>query len=245
MARLTFRYYPYHLTPEEEELEKKIFKFSLVIPAIFLVIIWMIKIAEIITGVPLTDLGVLPRNSSGLMGILTSPLIHADFGHLIANSTSFFILATALFYFYRKVALKVFVLNYFFSGLLLWLFGREAYHIGASGIIYGLAAFLMFSGLFMKDIRLLTIALIVVFLYGSMIWGLLPIEPGISWDGHLMGAVSGAILSVLFYKEGPPVPILEPEEEEDDDFSKLAEQYSEAIPEETTEDKAEKGIQDK
>jgi membrane associated rhomboid family serine protease len=218
MIKLTFKYYPHPLSPEEELLEKKIFKYSLVIPAIFLILIWLIKISEIISGHPLTNLGVFPRNVSGLIGILTSPLIHANFGHLIANSTSFFILATALFYFYRKVALKVFVMNYFISGILLWLVGREAYHIGASGIIYGLASFLLFSGLFMKDIRLLTISLIVVFLYGSMIWGLFPIDPEISWDGHLTGAVSGAILSVLFYKQGPPIHSIEEEPDDDEEL---------------------------
>jgi membrane associated rhomboid family serine protease len=222
MGRLTFRYYPHPLSTEEAEIEKKIFKYSLVIPIIFLIIIWMIKIVEIILGEQYIELGVLPRNLSGLIGILTSPLIHADFNHLIANSSSFIVLSTALFFFYRKVALTIFVLNYFMSGLFLWLGGREVIHIGASGIIYGMAAFLLFSGILRKDLRLLTISLIVVFLYGSMLWGLFPIEPGISWDGHLMGAVSGTILSLLYYKQGPPSMIqdeieTETEEEESDE----------------------------
>jgi len=204
MAKLIFRYYSQPLTPEEEKLEKKIFKFSLVIPIIFLIIIWMVKIAETFSGMQLHQFGMQPRNIKGIIGVLTSPLIHADYKHLIANSTSFIVLSTALFYFYRKVAMKVFLLNYLISGILLWLGGRAAIHIGASGVIYGLAAFLLLSGVLMRDLRLLTISLIVVFLYGSMIWGLFPIEPGISWDGHLMGAVSGVTLSLLFYKQGPP-----------------------------------------
>ena len=177
----------------------------------------MIKISETVLGIHFTQYGVLPRNFSGLIGIVTSPLIHADFSHLIANSTSFLILATALFFFYRKVALEIFILNYFMAGIFLWLGGREAYHIGASGVIYGLAAFLLFSGLLKKDMRLLTISLIVVFLYGSMIWGIFPIEPGISWDGHLMGAASGTILALLFYKQGPPVQAFEEENDEEDE----------------------------
>jgi len=217
MARFTFRYYPQPISPESVELEKKIFKYSLVIPVIFLIIIWMIKICEVFLGIQLSDWGLLPRNLIGLKGIFTSPLIHADFKHLIANSTSFLVLSTALFFFYRKVALRIFILNYFLSGIFLWLGGREVWHIGASGIIYGMAAFLLFSGIFRKDLRLLTISLIVVFLYGSFIWGLFPIDPKISWEGHLMGAASGTILSLIYYKKGPPVHPYEWEKESDDD----------------------------
>jgi membrane associated rhomboid family serine protease len=217
MARFTFRYYPQPISPESVELEKKIFIYSLVIPIIFLIIIWMIKICEVFLGIQLSDWGLLPRNLIGLKGILTSPLIHADFKHLIANSTSFLVLSTALFFFYRKVALRIFVLNYFMSGIFLWLGGREVWHIGASGIIYGMAAFLLFSGIFRKDLRLLTISLIVVFLYGSFIWGLFPIDPKISWEGHLMGATSGTILSLIYYKQGPPIHPYDLEKEMDED----------------------------
>jgi membrane associated rhomboid family serine protease len=226
MAKLIFRYYPQPVSPESIDFEKRIFKYSLVIPLIFLATIWVIKISETILGIHLYDLGVLPRNISGLKGILTSPLIHADFKHLIANSSSFIVLSTALFFFYRKVALRIFILNYLMSGILLWLGGREVLHIGASGIIYGMAAFLLFTGIFRQDLRLLTISLIVILLYGSLIWGLFPIEPNISWDGHLMGAVSGTILSLIYYKQGPPIhPFeiekdLDEEEENDDEYWK-------------------------
>lgn len=230
MARFTFRYYPQPISPESVELEKKIFIYSLVIPFIFLIIIWMIKICEVFLGIQLSDWGLLPRNLIGLKGILTSPLIHADFKHLIANSTSFLVLSTALFFFYRKVALRIFILNYFMSGILLWLGGREVWHIGASGIIYGMASFLLFSGIFRKDLRLLTISLIVVFLYGSFIWGLFPIDPKISWEGHLMGAASGTILSFIYYKQGPPIHPYELEkemEDEDDDETEFTDDEKE------------------
>jgi len=217
MPKLTFRYYPQPLSPEQEELEKKIFKYSLVFPTIFLLLIWLVKVAEIMSGEQYISLGVLPRNASGLIGIITSPLIHSDFKHLIANSSSFFVLSVALFYFYRKVALKIFLLNYFLAGAFLWLGGRELIHIGASGIIYGIAAFLLFSGILKKDIRLLTISLIVVFLYGSMVWGIFPIESGVSWDGHFMGAFSGTLLAFNYYKEGPPQLIYETEEDDEDE----------------------------
>lgn len=219
MRKLTFRYYPQPISPEKEDLEKKIFKYSLVFPIVFILIIWLIKITETVLEVSFTEMGMYPRNAKGLIGIFTSPLIHGDFKHLIGNSSSFFILSTALFFFYREMAFRIFILNYFLAGILLWLGGRETWHIGASGIIYGLAAFLFLSGVFRKDIRLLTISLIVTFLYGSFFWGLFPIEERISWDGHLMGAVSGTILALIFYKHGPPRQKYEWEDEPDEDFN--------------------------
>lgn len=215
MNNFTFRYYPNPIPPGQKELEKKIFRYSFIIPSIFLLTIWMIKFIEITLDLDLSALSMYPRHKEGLLGILTSPLVHADWGHLTGNSTSFLVLATALFYFYRNMAMKIFSLNYFMSGLFLWLGGREVHHIGASGIIYGLITFLLFSGIFRRDTRLLTVSLIVTFLYGSFVWGLFPIEEHISWDGHLMGAVSGTILSLIFYKYGPPREKFEWEEEDE------------------------------
>lgn len=217
MNNLIFRYYPQPISNEDILLEKKIFKYSVVIPMLFILVLWIIKIIEITLGIHFITLGNYPRHLKGVLGIIMSPLIHKDLSHLIGNSTSFLILSTALFFFYRKVALKVFLLNYFFSGIFLWLGGREAWHIGASGIIYGLTAFLLLSGIIQHDLRLLTISLIVTFLYGSFIWGIFPFEPTISWDGHLMGAVSGAILALIFHKYGPPRKKYEWEEEPDVD----------------------------
>lgn len=224
MPKLTFRYYPQPISPEQEQLEKRIFKYSLVFPVLFLLVIWMIKLAEVILEVRFTELGMFPRHLKGLIGILTSPLIHGDWGHLIGNSSSFFILSTALFFFYREMAYRIFLLNYFMAGILLWLGGREVWHIGASGIIYGLVAFLLFSGVFRRDVRLLTISLIVIFLYGSFFWGLFPIEEKISWDGHLAGALSGTILALIFYKYGPPRKEFEWENEDDEDNDEMDEE---------------------
>lgn len=218
MSKLTFRYYPQPVTPESVELEKKIFRYSLFIPVIFLIIIWLFKLAELILNVKFTELGMHPRHVDGLLGIITSPLIHSDFSHLVGNSTSFLVLSTALFFFYRKMALRIFLLNYLLAGIFLWLGGREVWHIGASGIVYGLAAFLFSSGVFRKDVRLLTISLIVIFLYGSFFWGLFPTQERISWDGHLMGAISGFLLSLIFYKYGPPRQKFEWEDENDEEL---------------------------
>lgn len=219
MRKLTFQYFPQKLTPEQIELEKKIFRYSLFIPFLFILLIWLVKIIEVSFEFNFVQYGTYPRSIKGLWGILLSPLLHGDWAHIIGNSSSFIVLATALFFFYRSMAMKIFLLNYLLAGVLLWLGGRQVWHIGASGVIYGLAAFLFLSGIFRKDLRLLTISLIVTFLYGSFFWGLFPIEQGISWDGHLMGAVSGTTLALIFQKYGPPRQKFDWEDEEDENDS--------------------------
>ncbi len=217
MSRMIFKYYPEPFDEENKELEKKIFKLSLIIPSLFVFALLFIRFAEDFLGVELTHLGVYPRAIKGLIGILTGPFIHADWKHAIGNAGSFFVLASSLFYFYRKQALKIFTINYFVTGILLWAIGRDAWHIGASGVIYGLAAFLFLSGILRNDLRLLVIALIVTFLYGSMFWGLFPIEEKISWEGHLSGTISGILLALIFIKHGPPRRKFEWEEEEEEE----------------------------
>lgn len=214
---MIFRYYPEPLNEANKEQEKKIFKLSLIIPVLFIFAIIFIKFAEEFMGVHLTHLGVFPRASKGLIGIITAPFIHANWKHTFGNAGSFFILASSLFYFYRKQALKIFLLNYFIAGVFLWFIGRNAWHIGASGIIYGMAAFLFLSGVLRSDLRLLVIALIVTFLYGSFFWGLFPFEEKVSWEGHLSGAISGLLLALIFKNYGPPRQKFEWEDENDDE----------------------------
>ena len=122
----------------------------------------------------------------------------------------FFFLATALFYFYSEVALKVFIWTYFLTGLFVWFAGREAWHIGASGLVYGLASFLFFSGILRKYFRLIALSLLIVFLYGSMVWGIFPgVYKNVSWESHMLGFVSGLILALWYRKEGPQQPVYE------------------------------------
>ncbi|MEZ5071756.1 MAG: rhomboid family intramembrane serine protease [Bacteroidales bacterium] len=184
--------------------EKKRFIYSLVFPAFFLLLLWVVKIFEVTMELSFVEGGVYPRRLSGLPGILLSPLIHGDWKHLIDNSMPVFLLSLALFYFYRDIAIPIWLLIYFLSGVLLWSFGREAYHIGASGLIYGLAAFLFLSGLIRQVRSLIAISLLVVFLYGSMVWGLLPLDVRVSFEAHITGAVTGLILAYLYRFKGPP-----------------------------------------
>lgn len=176
---------------------------SLVFPVFFLIIIWLVKFMELALGIKLSFLGIRPLDFTSLIGLITAPLIHGDFNHLISNSLPVLFLSIGLFYFYNKIAYKVFFLIYFLEGFWLWFVGREANHIGASGIIYGLVAFLFFSGILRKHKPLIAISLLVSFLYGGMIWGIFPTEEHISWEGHLMGFIAGIVIAYYYRSYGP------------------------------------------
>lgn len=195
-----FRYYPSNPGKLDPDMEKRIFFHSLVFPAVFVFIFWVTEFFEQTTGISLVRFGVYPLHVKGLSGILFSPLIHSGYSHLISNSIPFFILMFALIYFYRRISYRIFIQLYLLAGLCVWLSGREAWHIGASGVVYAMAAFHFVSGVIRNDVRLLTLSVVVVFLYGGMVWGMFPINPDISWEGHLWGAVSGVILAWSYRK---------------------------------------------
>jgi len=193
-----FNYYPDNSSGHDQELEKKIFRHSLLFSAFWILLFWIVILIEKIFKLDLHEWGIYPLQVEGLPGIFTSPFIHSGFGHLVSNSVPFFILLFALVYFYRNISYRIFFLIYFLSGLSVWLGGRPSWHIGASGVVYGMAAFHFISGVIRNDIRLLTISVIVVFLYGGMIWGIFPIKPEISWESHLWGGISGVILAFYY-----------------------------------------------
>lgn len=199
--------------------EKKRFFYSLVFPGFFLFLLWAVKFFEVSMELSFVEGGVYPRKVNGLRGILFSPLIHGDWKHLIDNSMPVFLLSLALFYFYRDIAYKIWFLIYLIGGILLWCLGRQAYHIGASGLIYGLATFLFVSGVIRRVRSLMAIALLVVFLYGSMVWGLLPLDVEVSFEAHITGAVAGVILALIYRDQGPDPEVSVLEEEEEDEAS--------------------------
>jgi len=196
--------------------ESKIFKLSLIFPVFFLLLIWIVKIVEVSLDLNFVYYGLFPRKISGLIGILASPLIHADFKHLFDNSVPLFFLSLAIFYFYRPVGIRVFLLTYLITGICVWLGARSAYHVGASGLVYGFASFLFFSGVLRKNTNLLAISLLVVFLYGGLVWGIFPFEFKVSWESHLFGALTGLALAFVFRKYGPP-PTRKTWDEEDEE----------------------------
>ncbi|MDP4205325.1 MAG: rhomboid family intramembrane serine protease [Bacteroidota bacterium] len=217
-----FGFYPDNSSPVEKELEKKVFRYSLIFPLFFTGLFWVMKIMESIFGFESYKLGIYPLYPSTLTGILTAPLVHANYEHLIANSAPFLVLSAALSYFYRGLSYRIFWFIYFFSGRFVWIFGRPAWHIGASGVIYGMASFLFFSGVFRSDTKLLTIALIVAFLYGGMFWGIFPFKEDMSWEAHFGGAIAGLFLAVIYRNRGPRRKEFEwetSESEDDEEFS--------------------------
>lgn len=172
---------------------------SLKLSLTFIIIFWIIEVVQLV-GFDLSAFGILPRTEAGLLGILTSPFIHGGIQHLIANSAPFFLLSFLLFLFYKKKAFSVFILIWLTTGLLTWLIGRMAWHIGASGIIYGLASFLVFGGIFSCRWKLLVPAILVIALYSGLILGIFPNDPQISWEGHLSGAISGLVWAIAYRK---------------------------------------------
>ncbi|MAB95171.1 MAG: rhomboid family intramembrane serine protease [Flavobacteriales bacterium] len=183
--------------------ETKEFFFILIIPFVFLLIMWIVKFVEIQFNLSFVKFGIYPKDINSLSGILFSPFIHKDFTHLFNNSYPILILGSLLFSAYRSIALQIFIWLFFISGFWLWIIGRESYHIGASGMIYSLAAFLFVSGLIRKNPRLAALSMIIIFLYGSLIWGVFPFKSGISWEGHLTGLFAGLITAIFYKNEGP------------------------------------------
>jgi len=173
----------------------------LAIPLYFMLFLWIVFWFEMKYGYNFNKYGIYPRTFKGLRGIVFSPFIHGDIKHLYHNSIPLFVLLLALVYFYRRIALKVLIYGALISGFLTWLFARNSYHIGASGIIYLLFSFLFFSGVFRKNSRLIAVALVVIFLYGSMIWYILPVKEGVSWEGHLFGFLIGLTFAFIYRKK--------------------------------------------
>lgn len=186
-------------------------KEAIVYPIMLIVVIWLVFWADHLF--PLVDFytfGVKPHDISSLKGILFMPLLHSknEIEHIVNNSMPTAVLLGAIIYYYREIALRVFVFSWIGTGVGVWLFAEltNSYHIGMSGVIYAMAGFLFTSGVIRKYLPLQAISLFVVFVYGSLIWGIFPMQPHVSWEGHLMGLISGVILAFIYRKKGPQSP---------------------------------------
>ena len=209
------------------------FKFStwiLAIPLYLVVFLWLVFWFEVKNGYNFNTYGIYPRNFYGLKGILFSPFIHGDVKHLYHNSAPLFVLLFSLFYFYRGIAWKVFLYGALLTGMLTWIIGRKSYHIGASGVIYFLFSFIFLSGILRKNYRLVAVSLMIIFLYGSMVWYVFPVKESISWEGHLSGFVIGIIFAVFYRRVGPQKLEYDWEKEtyEPDEFDRLFEEREKA-----------------
>lgn len=166
----------------------------------FVALLWVIHLMNWALGLDPSPLSVRPREWTGLVGILTAPLVHSDFAHLFANSVPLATLGAVMLFLYPHSTLRVLPAVYLGPGVLVWLFGRDSAHLGASGLVYGLVSYVLVAGLLRRDRRAIAASLLVVFMYGSLAWGVLPIQPGVSWETHLSAAAIGALLALAFRK---------------------------------------------
>ena len=206
----------------DNKQERKKFLGSLIIPLLIVVLMWLVRIIEMSLGVNLGPWGITPHTAHGLIGILTLPFLHGSWEHLLSNTVPILVLGTALYYCYPTLANRVLLITYLASGLITWCIGNpDSTHIGASALVYGLNLFLIFSGFIRGNRMLIVISLIMVFLYGSFIWGMIPslaIPQNISWEGHLSGAVIGILLAIFLRKEGPQKEVHHWDEDDDDEY---------------------------
>lgn len=179
---------------------------SIRFPMLFSIMIWLIELNAQTGGQRWVWLGIRPRTLEGLFGIFSAPFIHGDLDHILSNTLPIFLVGTGLIYFYREIAWRVIGMIWLFTGFWVWLMARPESHIGASGLIYGFVFFLFFSGLLRKDTRLMAVSMLITFLYGSMVWGILPVNQLISWESHLAGSVAGIFAAIYFRHEGPQRP---------------------------------------
>ncbi len=221
------------------------FKFSYAVlfaPLLAVLSIWIVYWVELAQKLNLNSYGIYPQTLTGLKGVFFSPFIHGSLEHLYNNTIPLAVLLSALFYFYHKIAWKVVLLGILLSGLITWSIGRPSYHIGASGLIYVLASFIFFKGVFVKHYRLVALSLVVVFIYGSLLWYIFPVKEGISWEGHLGGFITGLFLALVLQAKVPEPRRYDWEKEDfKDDEDPFLNQFDadgnfiELPPEETTE----------
>lgn len=198
----------------QQPLAQKLF-----IPISFLIVIWLVHLAQASSGIDFGTMGVFPRRVEGLPGILTSPLIHGSWEHLFYNSVSFLMLSAVIFGFYPRIALRSFILLYLLSGLGVWIFAQpNSYHIGASGVVYGMVSLVFWSGLFRRNLKAIVLALIVLVVYAGFFEGIVPGKEGISWESHLVGGIVGIVIAWWYRHEieQDEVPVISYEEEEEE-----------------------------
>ncbi|MDH5656873.1 MAG: rhomboid family intramembrane serine protease [Spirochaetia bacterium] len=179
-------------------------KKSLFLTLSFAGVAWIVKVIEIIYGISFSSYGIHPGKFIGLSGILFAPFLHGDFLHLFSNTAPLVLLGTFMLYLYPSSSKVVLPAVYILGGLGVWIFARPSVHIGASGLIYGLFGFILFSGIIRRDPAPMALSLIAVFLYGGMVWGVLPVQNDVSFESHLSSAVIGAFLAFPMRKKDPP-----------------------------------------
>jgi len=175
---------------------------ALLVPLVLCFAMWLVYWFEIRFNFNFNEFGIKPRTLKGLGGILLGPFLHSSLSHLWHNTLPLFVLTVSLWYFYKPISWSVLLWGVFLTGLLTWVIARPSTHVGASGVVYFLCSFLFFKGVWSKHYRLIALSLVVIFVYGSLIWGTMPgaVEDNISWEGHLSGLLAGIILALAYKK---------------------------------------------
>ena len=207
------------------DFEKELFTHSILKSIIIVSVLWVVFLINDSFGLQWNEYGLMPGNVNRLFGIFTMPFLHGDIAHLFSNSVPLLVLLFSIFYFFPKKAGLILMMTYFMSGTLTWIIGTRGVHVGASGIVYALAFFLVTISILKQEPKLMAYSLIIIFLYGSIVWGFFPQlfpDKHISWEGHLAGAITGIVLAFFYRKEGPVKKVYfeEEEEEEEEEVSK-------------------------
>jgi len=207
-------------TLQETDFEKELFFHSILKSIIIVSVLWVVFLINDSFGLHWNDYGLAPRNIKGLFGIFTMPFLHGDISHLFSNSVPLLVLLFSIFYFFPKKAVLILLMTYFTSGILTWIIGTQGVHVGASAIVYALAFFLITISILKREPKLMAYSLIIVFLYGSIVWGFFPQlfpDKHISWEGHLAGTITGIVLAFFYRNEGPVKKVYFEEEGEADE----------------------------
>jgi membrane associated rhomboid family serine protease len=199
-------------TPEEEGLR---LRRSFLPGVLFTGLMWLVFVPAFFLDLDLGHWGLYPRHIAGLRGIITAPLLHADWAHLLSNTFPLILLSAIVFFMFPKAGGRMAAGLYLASGVLAWFMARPAYHIGASGVVYALASLIFFTGMFRHDRNAVAFSLVIAFLYGSMLYGIFPSEGRVSWESHLAGGIAGFFWAFIYRKTDvpplPPKPAPEPE----------------------------------
>ena len=203
-----------------KEFEKELFFHAILKSVIIVSVLWIAFLINDIFGLQWNEYGLHPRDVKGLSGIFTMPFLHGDASHLFSNSIPLLVLLFSIFYFFYKKAALILMMTWFMAGVLTWVIGTEGVHVGASGILYALAFFLVTISILKQETKLMAYSLIIIFLYGSIVWGFFPQlfpDKHISWEGHLAGAITGIVLAFFYRKEGPVKKVYFEDEQDEED----------------------------
>lgn len=170
----------------------------------FVALLWLVHLMNWGLDLDPRPFGLEPRDGWGLIGIVTAPLVHGDFAHLVANSVPLAAVGTVMLFLYPHSTLRVLPAVYLGTGAVVWLFGRDSVHLGASGLVYGLVSYVFFAGLLRRDRRAIAASLLVAFTYGTLAWGVLPVDPRVSWETHLAAGVIGLLLALVLRRLDVP-----------------------------------------